>query len=155
MLDTAFAWVPHINADCNKVAKGCPFRHTDIKLLKQRLASYKVPTNGIEQIADLVKGYHYQLACTKYFELTHNLDKDEASTLSLQHPNQYFDASREILSGKQKDRACHICVPWGTSHQVQPQTGHATTVQVTSQVPIYTPVKRGNGYKSALPKDVT
>ncbi|XP_071835886.1 DNA primase large subunit-like isoform X2 [Apostichopus japonicus] len=83
---------------------GCPFRHTDIKLLKQRLASYKVPTSGIEQIADLVKGYHYQLACTKYFELTHNLDKDEASTLSLQHPNQYFDASREILSGKQKDR---------------------------------------------------
>lgn len=82
---------------------GCPFRHTDVKLLKQRLASYKIPTQGIEQIADLVKGYHYQLACTKYFELTHNIDKDEVSGLSLQHPNQYFDASMDIQSGKLKE----------------------------------------------------
>ncbi|XP_078397959.1 DNA primase large subunit isoform X3 [Cetorhinus maximus] len=52
---------------------GCPFRHSDPELLKQKLQSYKTPSAGISQILDLVKGMHYQLACQKYFELTHNL----------------------------------------------------------------------------------
>ncbi|KAG7252362.1 hypothetical protein CRUP_005758, partial [Coryphaenoides rupestris] len=49
----------------------CPFRHTDAELLKQKLQSYKVSPSGIAQILELVKGMHYQLACQKYFELTH------------------------------------------------------------------------------------
>uniref|UniRef100_A0A8C6Y575 DNA primase large subunit n=1 Tax=Naja naja TaxID=35670 RepID=A0A8C6Y575_NAJNA len=51
---------------------GCPFRHSDPELLKQKLQSYKIPPSGIGQILDLVKGMHYQLACQKYFELTHD-----------------------------------------------------------------------------------
>ncbi|XP_053188936.1 DNA primase large subunit [Scomber japonicus] len=75
---------------------GCPFRHSDPELLKQKLQVYKVSPSGISQILELVKGMHYQLACQKYFELTHNV---EDSNFSLSHPNQYFVESQRILSG--------------------------------------------------------
>ncbi|XP_029377313.1 DNA primase large subunit [Echeneis naucrates] len=75
---------------------GCPFRHSDPELLKQKLQFYKVSPSGIEQILELVKGMHYQLACQKYFELTHNI---EESNFSLNHPNQYFIESQRVLSG--------------------------------------------------------
>ncbi|XP_051471281.1 DNA primase large subunit isoform X2 [Apus apus] len=75
---------------------GCPFRHSDPELLKQRLQLYKVPLSGITQILELVKGMHYQLACQKYFELTHDVDD---IGFSLNHPNQYFTESQKVLSG--------------------------------------------------------
>ncbi|KAG7230170.1 hypothetical protein INR49_009890 [Caranx melampygus] len=75
---------------------GCPFRHSDPELLKQKLQFYKVSPSGINQILELVKGMHYQLACQKYFELTHNI---EDSNFSLNHPNQYFIESQRVLGG--------------------------------------------------------
>ncbi|CAL1578119.1 unnamed protein product [Knipowitschia caucasica] len=75
---------------------GCPFRHSDPELLKQKLQVYKVSPSGINQILELVKGMHYQLACQKYFELTHNV---EDANFSLNHPNQYFVESQRLLSG--------------------------------------------------------
>ncbi|XP_072246490.1 DNA primase large subunit [Leuresthes tenuis] len=78
---------------------GCPFRHSDPELLKQKLQSYKVSPSGISQILELVKGMHYQLACQKYFELTHNV---EEANFSLSHPNQYFIESQKVL-GEGKD----------------------------------------------------
>uniref|UniRef100_A0A7N8XZX8 DNA primase large subunit n=1 Tax=Mastacembelus armatus TaxID=205130 RepID=A0A7N8XZX8_9TELE len=75
---------------------GCPFRHSDPELLKQKLQFYKVPPSGISQIMELVKGMHYQLACQKYFELTHNIDD---GSFSLNHPNQYFIESQKALGG--------------------------------------------------------
>ncbi|XP_048387930.1 DNA primase large subunit [Stegostoma tigrinum] len=74
---------------------GCPFRHSDIELLKQKLQTYKIASAGITQILDLVKGMHYQLACQKYFELTHNIDE---VGFSLTHPNQYFNESQKLLN---------------------------------------------------------
>uniref|UniRef100_A0A663N9P3 DNA primase large subunit n=1 Tax=Athene cunicularia TaxID=194338 RepID=A0A663N9P3_ATHCN len=75
---------------------GCPFRHSDPELLKQKLQSYKIPPSGITQILELVKGMHYQLACQKYFELTHDVDD---VGFSLNHPNQYFAESQRQLGG--------------------------------------------------------
>ncbi|XP_066465587.1 DNA primase large subunit [Tiliqua scincoides] len=75
---------------------GCPFRHSDPELLKQKLQSYKVTPSGISQILDLVKGMHYQLACQKYFELMHDVSE---IGFSLNHPNQYFAESQQLLSG--------------------------------------------------------
>ncbi|XP_053314830.1 DNA primase large subunit [Spea bombifrons] len=75
---------------------GCPFRHSDPELLKQKLQSFKVPSTGINQILELVKGMHFQLACQKYFELTHNIDD---CGFSLNHPNQYFAESQRVLTG--------------------------------------------------------
>lgn len=75
---------------------GCPFRHSDPELLKQKLQAYKVSPAGISQILELVKGMHFQLACQKYFELTHNV---EDAGFSLSHPNQYFIESQALLGG--------------------------------------------------------
>nr|XP_020016436.1 DNA primase large subunit isoform X3 [Castor canadensis] len=75
---------------------GCPFRHSDPELLKQKLQSYKISPGGISQILDLVKGTHYQVACQKYFEMTHNVDD---CGFSLNHPNQFFLESQRLLTG--------------------------------------------------------
>ncbi|CAH3160276.1 unnamed protein product [Porites lobata] len=72
---------------------GCPFRHTDADLLRQRLAAYRIPKKGIDEIMEFVKESHYQLACTRYFELTHGVTASSA----INHPNQYFDESRQVL----------------------------------------------------------
>lgn len=47
------------------------------------------------QIVSLVKGSHYQVACGKYFMLTHNSGHD----FSPNHPNEYFDESQKVLHG--------------------------------------------------------
>lgn len=72
---------------------GCPFRHTDADLLRQCLAAYRVPKKGIDEIMEFVKESHYQLACTRYYELTHGVTASSA----VHHPNQYFDESRQSL----------------------------------------------------------
>ncbi|EAW54128.1 hCG1791791, partial [Homo sapiens] len=52
---------------------GCPFRHSDPELLKQKLQSYKISPGGISQVDDC--GF------------------------SLNHPNQFFCESQSILNG--------------------------------------------------------
>uniref|UniRef100_A0A3P9LEQ8 DNA primase large subunit n=1 Tax=Oryzias latipes TaxID=8090 RepID=A0A3P9LEQ8_ORYLA len=86
---------------------GCPFRHSDPELLKQKLQFYKVSPSSITQIMELVKGMHFQLACQKYFEVTHNV---EDSSFSLSHPNQYFIESQKALGGG-KDPKREVDVP--------------------------------------------
>lgn len=93
---------------------GCPFRHSDPELLKQKLQFYKVSPSGISQILELVKGMHYQLACQKYFELTHNL---EDSNFSLNHPNQYFIESQRVLGGGGKEIKREVETPQKTRAQ--------------------------------------
>ncbi|CAB3984192.1 DNA primase large subunit [Paramuricea clavata] len=50
---------------------GCPFRHYNANILRQKLVAYGVPHPAIKEIQDLVKRSRYQLACTRYFEITH------------------------------------------------------------------------------------
>ncbi|KAM4835667.1 DNA primase large subunit isoform 1-T1 [Thomomys bottae] len=75
---------------------GCPFRHSDPELLKQKLQSYKLSPSGVSEILDLVKGSHYQVACQKYFEIMHKVDD---CGFSLNHPNQFFLESQRMLTG--------------------------------------------------------
>lgn len=81
-------------------AHGCPFRHSDIDTLRMRMHSYKISPAAINDISGLVQNQHYQLACVKYFEVTHNVDQAD---LVLQHPNQYYEKSRELRTGEKNE----------------------------------------------------
>ncbi|KAK2181133.1 hypothetical protein NP493_409g01000 [Ridgeia piscesae] len=74
---------------------GCPFRHVDVAILRQKLQAKRIPESGVNEIVSLVKGSHYQVACGKYFMLTHNTGHD----FSPNHPNEYFDESQKALNG--------------------------------------------------------
>ena len=58
------------------------------------------------QIADYVKSGHYQLACGRYFEVTHasKLGPDETDGFSPNHPNQYFEESQKLIHGDKKGK---------------------------------------------------
>ncbi|KAK7874135.1 hypothetical protein R5R35_004678 [Gryllus longicercus] len=77
--------------DCH----GCPFKHNSQPLLKQQLENYGIPLLGIQSIMDFVSQQQYQLACTKYFEITH----PSATVEVIYHPNQFFEMSRKIHTG--------------------------------------------------------
>jgi len=75
---------------------GCPYRHSDTELLKQRLQSLHVSGAEAEEVLDLTKQGHYQLACGRFFEIKNKVDWK----FSPQHPNQYFDASLQAQDDK-------------------------------------------------------
>lgn len=80
---------------------GCPFKHTDTDLLKQRLKSLSINDSYLEKIMYEVKTGKYNVACTRYFEAVHKLPLEyQAQTFS--HPNQYFDESQKLLNGENK-----------------------------------------------------
>ncbi|CAG09433.1 unnamed protein product, partial [Tetraodon nigroviridis] len=109
---------------------GCPFRHSDPELLKQKLQVYKVPPSGIGQILELVKGMHYQLACQKYFELTHNV---EDVSFSLSHPNQYFIESQKILGGG-KDLKREVDTPQRSQENAAARAARGPTASATGHL---------------------
>ncbi|GBP70610.1 DNA primase large subunit [Eumeta japonica] len=80
--------------DCH----GCPFRHCDGNSLKNRLQGYNLEPQAINNIVDLAKRGHFQIACSKYFNAVHNVELD----LGLNHPNEYFEASQKLLRGETK-----------------------------------------------------
>jgi DNA primase large subunit len=90
------------NAPATGDAHGCPFRHFEREGLRLRMHQYKVPAKAIDEISNLVKDSHYQLACVRYFEVTHKVDQAD---FVLQHPNQYFEKSRELRTGEKMDTA--------------------------------------------------
>lgn len=49
----------------------------------------------ISEIINFVNANQYQLACAKYFEITHR-----APLMSgVNHPNQYFEESQKVVGG--------------------------------------------------------
>jgi len=69
---------------------GCPFRQYSESKMRQKLTEKKVRPAGIEEIVKLMNGQHYQLACQRYFSLTHNDVSPEGVG---NHPNKYFEES--------------------------------------------------------------
>lgn len=73
---------------------GCPFKHSDSDILYRRLLSYNCPKESAKDIIELAKKQHFQVACARYFEVTHKLPD---GSMNLNHPNEYFSESRKIL----------------------------------------------------------
>ncbi|XP_039764600.1 DNA primase large subunit [Pararge aegeria] len=77
---------------------GCPFRHSDINILKNKLKGYGLEGQAVNDILDVTKKGHFQIACSKYFDTVHNTGLD----LGINHPNQFFEESQKLLQGEIK-----------------------------------------------------
>ncbi|XP_013200651.1 DNA primase large subunit isoform X2 [Amyelois transitella] len=76
--------------DCH----GCPYKHSDVSNLKNKLQEYGLAAQAVSDIVEVVKKGHYQVACTKYFDAIHNTD----IALGINHPNQFFEESQKIIT---------------------------------------------------------
>ncbi|KAI8069021.1 eukaryotic and archaeal DNA primase, large subunit-domain-containing protein [Gilbertella persicaria] len=70
---------------------GCPFRHFSAVNLENRLRRDKISQPQIDEIMELVRQRHYQVACTRHFEVTHPNTKQVET---IEHPNQYYEMSK-------------------------------------------------------------
>jgi len=81
---------------------GCPFRHFSPDNLSTFLVTNypQLDRGSLEyrEIMDSVKNHHYHVACTRLFEVTHNVKKGEGigNDESVSHPNKWADRSREL-----------------------------------------------------------
>ncbi|CAK9819568.1 DNA primase large subunit [Anthophora quadrimaculata] len=73
---------------------GCPYKCLDNESLRQKLFNYGIPAASINEIAELSKDWHYNIACTTYFKALHNRLPEKP----IIHPNGYFVESRNILA---------------------------------------------------------
>lgn len=73
---------------------GCPFIHFSPSNLEARLLRDNIGRTHVDQILQLSRDRHYQVACTKHFEVTHPQDKTMRDPI--EHPNQYYEASKSL-----------------------------------------------------------
>jgi len=82
---------------------GCPFRHLEMRNLKQMLYTWKVPEEAINKIEKLVThGKHFQLACVEYFEAIHPGARGDGVG---NHPNMFFNESCKFHKKKSEEAA--------------------------------------------------
>jgi hypothetical protein len=73
---------------------GCPYRHWTDDNLRATLRSLRLNPRAIDTVMEKKQAHHYQLACASTFEGSHGC----ACDIGINHPNQYFEASREVSS---------------------------------------------------------
>lgn len=79
---------------------GCPFKQYDVNVLKKMLLNCQIPLVDITSISDYAVKGHYQLACTKYFEVVNNV----TNVNGINHPNQFFEDSQNLIKESQSKR---------------------------------------------------
>lgn len=75
---------------------GCPFKHYDEGNLKTKFASYGISKAHSQEIISLVQKKHYQLACGKYFQVSHDVKVEQG----INHPNGYFELSQHVMGNR-------------------------------------------------------
>uniref|UniRef100_A0A0R3RR54 DNA primase large subunit n=1 Tax=Elaeophora elaphi TaxID=1147741 RepID=A0A0R3RR54_9BILA len=112
------------SVDCH----GCPYRHSELRLLTQILESSGLSRSQIEQIILLLKNTQYDKACTRYFEFTHKMAENTLGTV-ITHPNQYFELSRQVHEGRRNREE-------EPKHEVTSNTLHVNATQREMDVDI-------------------
>ena len=90
---------------------GCPFKNLAAEPLGEMLQSMKLDPQYCDEVVSKAKSGHYQLACTRFFELTRGkglqfggiIDSEKKFMLPepINHPNRYFDfSSKGIVNEK-------------------------------------------------------
>ncbi|KAI8054248.1 eukaryotic and archaeal DNA primase, large subunit-domain-containing protein [Syncephalis plumigaleata] len=90
---------------------GCPFRHFSPDNLRRELLMTGVDETDIQDMLQLVTNGHYQVACTKLFELTQLARARQQGKIpvtsnttveTITHPNHYFEQAFNLMTnGKQ------------------------------------------------------
>ncbi|KAK0083768.1 hypothetical protein PV325_008256 [Microctonus aethiopoides] len=105
---------------------GCPYRQMDTEILRKKLISYGLPDAGVSEIVNLAKDHQYQLACVKYFEITHKTLPENP----IMHPNGYYSDSRNIIA-----KFSGTNTTTTTSNNVTTSNEKSTTLQATKIKP--------------------
>jgi len=80
---------------------GCPFRHFNKEQLTATLRKNGVGSGDINELNELVKNHHYQVACKRYYSFMHDgKEGDRVGT----HPNSYFSESMEHFKSKEEKK---------------------------------------------------
>lgn len=75
---------------------GCPFKTYDEGNLKTKFASYGISKVHSQEIISLVQKKHFQMACGKYFQVSHDVKVEQG----INHPNQYFELSQHVMGNR-------------------------------------------------------
>lgn len=78
---------------------GCPYRDLPLELLVDNLNEMGISDqHDINGIVEDVNKHDYTLACTRVFEITHKhkLNSAKPENLHINHPNLFFDRSRQL-----------------------------------------------------------
>lgn len=96
-------WSPH---SCMKVINtavsaqdvcGCPFKLWDAIEMRTKLISYGLNAVNVQDVISYATKGHFQIACSRYFELTHNTKLEEG----INHPNGYFENSQIVMGNRE------------------------------------------------------
>ena len=69
---------------------GCPFKNWDDSSIRAKMRLRNFTPLQSEEVLTLVKGQHFQIACQRWYQFTHNNTVGDAVG---SHPNTYFDVS--------------------------------------------------------------
>ena len=69
------------------------FKHFEREFLRQKLRQYGRSEEETREIMEYSDGNNYQIACQRYFEVSHKTEE----IVPINHPNQYFEQSQRIL----------------------------------------------------------
>lgn len=72
---------------------GCPFKIYETQTLKTKLVGYGVGSTHVQEVLNYSSKGHFQLACARYFEVTHDTHLEEG----INHPNRYFEMSQKVM----------------------------------------------------------
>lgn len=82
---------------------GCPYRDLQADALVEQLADLGITDkHDVTAVLDDVGQNNYNIACTRVFELTH---KKDGGATHINHPNLYFDRSRQLERAEGKAKA--------------------------------------------------
>lgn len=72
---------------------GCPFKVYETPTLKTKLTGYGIGPAHVQEVLNYSSKGHFQLACARYFEVTHDTHLEEG----INHPNRYFEMSQKVM----------------------------------------------------------
>lgn len=90
---------------------GCPFKHYSPDSLRDTLVNYGAQESNVSDIIKIAREGHFQVACTRFFEITRKNGGFGDSNISdhglamdvIEHPNAWFDMSLKSVKSESAD----------------------------------------------------